>query len=172
MRHLWLMACALLACGGDSDKPAPASTSTAVVTAVPTATMSAAPKHPHEGAWQGAYVAAKNEVQVPKKAKWKAWEQEEGSDRTGKGDVSITVSSEGLVQGTVSGALGELRVLGTIEKGALRAGVTPVDPVAPYAMTGVLAGDEKAGVIEADLTLSSHDGNAARKASVKLEKRP
>ena len=166
----------LVACEAD---PTPSSTApppnTSVAPAKVTSSAKAKPTSPHVGDWTGTFVAEKTEVDVPKKARWKWWEKEEGDVATGKGEVRLRIDADGRVEGRTTGALGEMDAAGAIDKGApggptLRVALSPSDPEAETAMTGWLIGRVEATAIKGELRVSDHTGNVVRKAPIALQK--
>jgi hypothetical protein len=172
----------LLACERPTDA-APSPTSTATTAGDAATSASSAPPalaHPQQGSWSAKYEAVKAEVDVPAGVRWPHWADEAADDGVGAGDISITVDPSGRVLGTVSGALGELQISGVIEDGALSAWLEPsAAPDATPALSGVMhggfakvgAGEPGVGAIDAELRVSSENGNMVRKASAKLERR-
>ena len=171
------VALALVGCPPETSKST--TTATAAPTATgpvatgsgaTTATSSAVPASPHAGTWVGAFATTKGEVDVPKGVDYPTWKKDEGTDRSGKGSIELTVAPDGAVTGKGTGALGELAVSGTVESGWLRTGLSPADPEAPNAMTGVLVGEVKGDQIDGRMRLASHDGRLVRKAEVTLKR--
>jgi hypothetical protein len=152
-----------------SSAAAHASTASSAV-----ATGSAAPnssaRSPAAGTWSGGYESKRAQVELPRGNPWPAWKKDDGA-RLGPGSVEVTVDDAGFVQGQVSGALGALRVRGRVEDGALRAGVTPVDPSEDGGMTGTITGTVKDAVIVATVRASSSTGQTVRVADVSLKRK-
>lgn len=161
------------ACDPPRSGPAPSRSATAVAsataTAVATATASAAAKSAFAGSWRGAYDAKRAAVTVPSADPWPAW-QKDDDKRVGRGDLALEVDDAGFVSGEAAGALGELRLRGRIEDGALRAGATPAHPDDEAAMTGTLTGKAEAAAIHAVLRVASEDGERVRVSEVTLER--
>ena len=136
-----------------------------------TPTASAAPAHPHAGTWKGTFEATKGEVTVDEGVPYSTWNKEEGSAAAGAGEIELTVSPNGAVNGEATGALGKLRVIGVLpEEGELAVSLQPADPNAEDAMTGTLVGKVEGDLLKADLRAASRDGNRVRKASTTLKK--
>lgn len=148
-----------------------AQTPSATVTAAATPSVSSAPTSPHTGTWIGEYATTKGDVKVPKGVDYSTWTKDEGKERSGKGTLELNVAADGAVTGKSTGALGELAVAGVVDGGWLRTGLTPTDPEAANAMTGVLIGEIKGREIVAGLRVASHDGSLVREAKVTLAPR-
>lgn len=170
----------LLGCEGS-----PASSSTAASSAAPPAATvtasaaapSAAPKAPARpadplaGRWEGAYEAKKGAVSLPPKVKDKGLAGDDGKAASGAGTVEIGVGADGTVMGKIGGALGACTVHGKAEEGVVRAQITPDDPRAPGAMTGVLMGKLEGETIRAEIQVAGPDATVVRQASVTLKRK-
>lgn len=165
--------------GGDSGQPTSQPTATpsaahsgdhgAAASAVPSGAASVA--QGHAGRWKATYRAAKAEVAVPKEAPNHTWADDDGTAATGDGSVELSIAPDGTVKGRAKGALGDQHIRGVFDGKTLRAGLTPVDPEAELAMSGVLVGSPKGKEIAAQLRVSSGDATIVRAATVQLERR-
>ena len=149
-----------------TSSAAPSSTTTA------SATASAAPAHPHAGTWKGSFEATKGDVTIEEGVPYGTWKKEEGASLAGAGEIVLTVSPNGAVNGKATGALGALRAMGVLaaEDSELAVTLQPEDPNAEDAMTGTLVGKVEGDLIKGELRASSRDGNRVRKASLTLER--
>lgn len=141
-------------------------------TATVSASASAAPAHPHAGTYKGSFEATKGEVTVEEGVPYGTWKKEDGASVAGAGEIELTVSPNGAVNGSATGALGKLRAIGVLPAKDSELAVTlqPDDPNAEDAMTGTLVGKVEGDLIKAELRASSADGNRVRKASVVLKR--
>jgi hypothetical protein len=152
--------------GGDAPTASGAAATTAATTA--TASATAARQHPYEGGWKGSYKAQRVTVTIPEKVKDKSWDNDDGKELAGEGQIDLRVDGKGEVTGTSKGALGELHIRGLVEENTLRAGLTPALAEQAGGMHGVLVGDGDGKEIDALLKVSGHDGTIARESRVKL----
>ena len=125
------------------------------------------------GTWEGSYDARKGAVVLPDRVKDKTRGNDDGKLMSGPGKVELTVAPGGEVRGKATGALGEARLTGKLdEAGAyLSASWYPEDATKPNAMTGVLLGPIKDGVITAMIRVAGPDAVLVREAKVELKKR-
>lgn len=123
------------------------------------------------GTWEGRYDAKKGSVELPPKVKDKVRKKDEGKSATGPGTVSLTIDADGELRGKAKGALGELTVIGRVEGDVFRASVTPDDPYAPQAMTGILVGRVEGDVIRANLRVAGPDAVLVRESAVELRRK-
>ena len=176
MRIAMLLLASLVTCNSESTPPpqdqerqlarTPANVTTAAVSA-----KASEPTHPQQGSWRAAFTATKASVDLPEAApRYDAWQGDDGSLASGKGEISLSVTPDGGVTGSVSGSLGDMRIQGAVEEGTLRAVVTPTEPQAPQSLSGVLVAVTKGADFIGTLRASGHHGNVVRKADVKLEK--
>jgi hypothetical protein len=91
----------------------------------------------------------------------------------GAGKVELTISADGDVRGKASGALGNATLTGRADEGsaALRASWFPDDPTAPNAMTGVLIGFLKGGVVAAEIRVAGPDATLVRESKIELKRK-
>jgi hypothetical protein len=123
----------------------------------------------------GSFTAKVGEVNSPKAAREKTWTDDKGSTSIGPGKLDLTVHRpEGLVSGSVTGALGDLTVTGVLEGKDLRANLSPQNPNADGAMTGWMAltleGSETAPKgLAGTLRVAGKDARLVREADVELK---
>jgi hypothetical protein len=154
------------------DAPPPVDSARAPLPASVTATAAApAPGGALAGTWEGRYEAKKGSVGLPPKVKDKALEADDGRVAAGAGTVTLTVTADGELRGTGSGALGACTFTGKIEDGTLRATMSPEDPRAPGAMTGILVGALKGDAIQGEIKAAGRDGTLVREAAIELKKK-
>lgn len=125
------------------------------------------------GTWEGSYDARKGAVVLPDRVKDKTHGGDDGKLMSGPGKVEITVLPSGEVRGKATGALGDARLTGTLDEsgGLLRVSWYPEDATKPNAMTGVLLGPVKGGVINAVIRVAGPDAVRVRESKVELKKR-
>lgn len=180
---------ALAACDSAPDKPdrapppppgprpsgAPAGSAAAApgatVSAAGSAAAPAADGAGLAGQWEGHYDAKKGSVLLPPKVKDKGLAQDDGKKSAGPGTIELTISPEGEVHGKGKGALGALTLSGKVDGNVVRASVFPDDPHAGDAMTGVLVGPVKDGVINAELRVAGRDATIVRESAIELKKK-
>lgn len=143
-------------------------------TAAPSASQSAgaAPSATSfAGTWEGSYNAKKGSVELPSKVKDKTRSRDDGTTSAGPGTVTLTISPDGDVLGKAKGALGDATLRGTAEGEMVRASVFPDDPTLPNAMTGVLVGMLKDGVIRAEIRVAGPDASVVRESAIELTRK-
>jgi len=123
------------------------------------------------GTWEGAYDAKKGRLSMPTGVRDEARAADDGKIVVGPGLVRITISSDGTVSGKSQGVLGMASVRGKIDGKMLRASFIPDDLTAPHAMTGVLIGPIKDGVIQAELRVAGPDAILVRQANFEIKKK-
>lgn len=123
------------------------------------------------GTWEGRYDAKKGSVELPPKVKDKVRKKDEGQTATGPGTLSLTIDADGELRGKAKGALGELTIIGRVDGDVVRASVTPDDPYAPQAMTGILVGRAEGEVIRANLRVAGPDAVLVRESAVELRRK-
>ncbi|MEP7122270.1 MAG: hypothetical protein ABJE95_15220 [Byssovorax sp.] len=157
-------------------RPAPAAAATsASASARPSASIAlpAAGDSAFAGTWEGTYDAKKGAVVLPERVKDKTRGDDDGKLMSGAGKIELTVSPEGDVRGKATGALGEAHLTGKLDEGGsfLRVSWYPEDATRPHAMTGVLYGPVKDGVITAMIRVAGPDAVLVRESRVDLKKR-
>jgi hypothetical protein len=125
------------------------------------------------GTWEGTYDAKKGAVVLPERVKDKTRGDDDGKLVSGAGKVELTVAPSGDVRGKATGALGEARLTGKLDEGNsfLRVSWYPEDATKPNAMTGVLYGPVKDGVIVALIRVAGPDAVLVRESKIDLKKR-
>jgi hypothetical protein len=125
------------------------------------------------GTWEGTYDAKKGSVLVPDRVKDKTRGNDDGKLMSGAGKVEITLSPDGEARGKATGALGAATLTGKLDEGGtfLRVSWYPEDATKPNAMTGVLYGPLKDGVISAVIRVSGPDAVLVRESKIELKKR-
>ncbi|MFO0586798.1 MAG: hypothetical protein U0441_04635 [Polyangiaceae bacterium] len=159
-----------------TDKPRmepPAAPPTASASATDTAatTAGAADWAVLAGAWEGSYDAKKGTVEMPAGVKDPARAADDGKVASGAGVVKIVVTPDGDVTGQSDGALGKASIRGKMDGKMLRAQFVPDDPTAKTAMTGVLVGPLKEGVVQAELRVAGTDALVVRQANFTIKKK-
>jgi hypothetical protein len=138
----------------------------------PSQSSNAAPESPSPaGTWEGSYNAKKGSVGVPPKVKDKARARDDGATAIGAGTVTLTITPDGDISGKTSGALGDATLRGKVDGEMVGASVFPDNPAAPSAMTGVLVGMFKDGVIRAEIRVSGPDATIVRESTIELKRK-
>lgn len=147
----------------------PASSSSAA----PSASQSAdAPQNPSFlGEWEGSYNAKKGSVELPSSVKDKVRSADDGKKAVGAGKVTLTISAEGELAGKLEGALGKASLRGKAEGTMVRASIFPDEPTDALAMTGVLVGVLKEGVIAGEIRVAGPDASVVRESLIELRKK-
>lgn len=153
---------------GSASPAASASAAPAASIALPAAADGA-----FVGTWEGSYDAKKGSVVLPDRVKDKTRGDDDGKLMSGPGKIEIVVTAAGEVRGKATGALGEARLTGKLDEGGtfLRVSWYPDDPAKPNAMTGVLYGPVKDGVISALIRVAGPDAVLVRESKVELKKK-
>lgn len=125
------------------------------------------------GTWEGSYDAKKGVVVLPERVKDKTRGDDDGKLMSGAGKIELVVAPGGEVRGKATGALGEARLTGKLDEGGgfLRVSWYPEDATRPNAMTGVLYGPVKDGVISALIRVAGPDAVLVRESKVELKKK-
>lgn len=184
---LLLLTAAIAACDDDASPPrdpplpAPAITelvasamasASASVSASSTSTEAPVSFDALAGDWEGSYDAKKGVVGMPTGVKDPKRATDEGKVAAGPGLVKITILANGDVSGKSQGALGNAGIRGKVDGKMLKASFLPDNPGAPNAMTGVLVGPIKDGVILAELRVAGGDAVLVRQANFQIKKKP
>ncbi len=162
-------------CGDSSSQQRPSASavpSSSGTPATPSAAASAeaSPDSKHVGSWSGPYDAKRGEVTVPDGVIYKAWEKDPGGFE-GKGTLMFTISPDGTLSGSTSGALGPLVVTGMVEaSGEVSGGVEPKDESDETGLRGVLTGTIAKEEGRVELTVSSADARIVRVAEITLRR--
>ena len=126
------------------------------------------------GTWEGSYDAKKGAVVLPDRVKDKTRTSDDGKLMVGPGKVEITVTATGDVRGKATGALGEARLTGKLVDeggGFLHVSWYPEDASKSNAMTGVVYGPLKDGVITAMIRVAGPDAVLVRESKIEPKKR-
>jgi hypothetical protein len=111
---------------------------------------------------------------VPENVKDTMREKDDGKTSIGPGKVQLSVSPEGDVTGSWTGALGKDVLHGKVEidngRTMLRATALSDDPTARDAMSGILVGELKADAFQAEIHVSAGDAVTVREASFDLHR--
>jgi hypothetical protein len=142
--------------------PAPAAVS-AAASAAPAA-------HTLTGTWEGRYETKRAKVELSGKLKDRVRASDDGKAGIGGGTIAITIAEAHEVGGKVKGALGDATLIGQIDGDNIRAAISPDDPNAPVAMTGVFDGTLKDGRIHASIRASNPDATIVREATLVMHK--
>jgi hypothetical protein len=127
-------------------------------------------QHKLAGSWGGSFQAKKMALTIARGLPTATWQGDNGQLAVGEGHVELTVSEEGLIEGTVQGSLGALMVRGMADESTLRAGLSPREPLAEPAMSGLLVGVLDGAKVTAEIRVSSENGSLARVAKLELHR--
>lgn len=108
---------------------------------------------------------------LPPKVKDKVRQKEDGKAATGPGTVTLTIDPSGDLRGKAKGALGDATLIGKVEGDVVRASLTPDDPHAENAMTGVLVGKLEGEVIRGNIRVAGPDAVLVRESAVELKQK-
>jgi hypothetical protein len=122
------------------------------------------------GTWEGRYEAKRAKVELPGKLKDRVRAKDDGKAGIGAGTITLTIAQTHEVLGKVKGALGDATVIGELDGEMLRAAISPDDPNAEGAMTGVFEGTFKEGRIHVSIRAGSPDATIVREAKLVMEK--
>jgi len=164
VRSALLLPLLLVAC-----QKAPKADATPVASASAIASASAAPARAwYEGAWQGSFQAELRRIEVAPGGV-KEWKSDDGKHASGPGTLKLSVSADGTVDGTASGALGELLVTGHANGDRLALTLTPAEPDGFH---GFAVASQTADGLQGTLNASSADSLQARQAKLTLSRAP
>jgi hypothetical protein len=153
-----------------SSRPATAKVP-ASATVRPSANVDAStPLPPLIGRWTGSYHARRASIEMPRGLPAGAWQHDDGSLGSGEGRVELVVQKDSELLGAVTGALGELEIRGMVDGDNVHAGISPKDPLADPAMSGILVGQRSGQEIIGELRVSSQDGSLVRFSPVRLRR--
>lgn len=131
------------------------------------------PASPHAGTYKGTFKSKRGEVTVPEGVKYPTWNDDPGGFE-GDNTVELEVAGDGLIQGKMSGALGNLRIKGLADADGFSFGVSPENASDQDGMTGVVSGKiEGSGMGAAmlgELRVSNASGAVVRAGSLSLKK--
>lgn len=149
---------------GSASASAVASSSAAPA---PSASPSSASSATITDNFAGGYDAKKKKMKLQAGASEPFWGLDKGKVAVGKGEVKLSVWSDGRVTGTLTGPLGDLTVEGYSEERALTGTLTPKEPGGfRGTIAGKIEGNKFVGRIEA----SSRDVTLVRESAVTLDK--
>jgi hypothetical protein len=150
----------------DSARPGPSAGASASASA---AAPEAAPWF--VGTWTSSYEAQHYLIEMEKKQGGiAAWKNDDGAVGSGSGKLNLTVDANRVVTGTSGGALGELVASGQLDEETLRVRLTPKQPGAENAFSGMLIARRKGDAFEGTLQASTGDSKVVRDAPIKLSK--
>lgn len=155
----------------ETTAAAPTTSGAVAPSASQSASQAAAEPGSASGTWEGSYNAKKGTVELPSKVKDKVRARDDGSVAVGAGSVTLTISPDGELSGKASGALGDATLRGKAEGEMVRASVFPDNPALPSAMTGVLVGMLKDGVIRGQIRVAGPDATIVRESPIELKRK-
>ena len=121
------------------------------------------------GEWRGPFQAELAKVTLDPGVGDSTWAKDKGTAAVGKGQLELTVASDGQVRGKLSGALGDLVLFGVAEGGLVH-GTFSAEQPEPTSMSGTveltLTGDALGG----ELRASSGDAKLVRRATLSLKR--
>jgi hypothetical protein len=101
----------------------------------------------------------------------KAWEEDEGKERSGKASLSIDVSEDGKVKGKLDGVLGSATIEGVVDEDMLRSRViASADGPAAAVFNGTVIAKREGELLTGELRASSGDSLTLRRGAVSLAK--
>lgn len=124
-----------------------------------------------ETTFAGSYTAAPGALYIPEEKEYERVKQakEDPTKLVGEGKLSIVVSPDGRVSGTIdSGPAAPAVIEGSESDGKLTATVRRKDP-ADEGLTGVLTGTTAGGKLSGAMELATADGSVLREAKVSAE---
>lgn len=151
-----------------TESPAPASSSAAPV-ARPAAS---APTAASASAFGGTYTAKAASVDIGNGDKAVKWPPNPATGALGAGTIDLGVANPGgEVRGTATGSLGDMVVSGRFDGHDLVANLTPKNPNADDAMTGVMMLVADGAAMRGTLRASGKDARVVREAAVELSRK-
>jgi hypothetical protein len=167
----WVAAAATLpACSKETPTGSAGPTSSSAPAVARPATS--APQAKASSAFSGTYTAKASVVDIGKADKVVKWPPNPASGAIGTGTIDLAVADpKGEVRGEAKGPLGHLMVIGGFDGHDLRANLTPKDPNADDAMTGVMTLVADAAAMRGTLRVSSRDAQIVREATVELSRK-
>jgi hypothetical protein len=163
-------AAALAACAKETSTGTtrPASSSAAPV-AQPAAS---APKAASLSAFGGTYTATAAQIDTGKGDKVVKWPPNPASGALGAGTIDLSAADpSGEVRGEAKGPLGDMVVSGSFDGHDLLANLTPKNPNADDAMTGVMTLVANGAALRGTLRVSGRDARVVREAAVELSRK-
>jgi hypothetical protein len=137
---------------------------------VPSGSASSRAPTPEVQAWSGRYSASPGGFYVPEGSEWAGvkFRGEDASVGLGEGAMTVSITREGRVAGTVDGPLGPLRVTGELAAKAFSAALVSSEPATGFSGTAI--GTEANDRITGTMRLSLPTGNVLREATFTLER--
>jgi hypothetical protein len=126
------------------------------------------PVAPHVGAFEGSYESKKADIALAPGVRVQDWKRDDGTAASGMGKLTIDISADGQVSGTIDGPLGPGLIRGVYSEGLLSASVSPTDPTRVDSFEGTLSGSLEADSIGVQLAAATADARLARRAEAKL----
>ena len=128
------------------------------------------PLPPLVGRWAGSYHARRVSIEMPRGLPAGAWQHDDGTLGSGDGRIELVVRTDSELRGAVTGALGDLEIRGMVDGDSVHAGISPKEPLADPAMSGILVGQREGQEIIGELRVSSQDGSLVRFSPVRLRR--
>jgi hypothetical protein len=163
---IWCLLLVAFGCQNAAPREQPAASASAAPAASVAPVASATPKPWFEGAWQGTYQAELHRIELSAGGV-KEWKKDDGSAASGAGTLSLAVTSDGSVNGTARGPLGEQQVSGRVEGDTVALSLVPA---AADSFRGTILASKAPEGIKGTLQAASGDSLTVRKASVTLTK--
>jgi hypothetical protein len=125
------------------------------------------------GTWEGKYDAKKGDVEMPGKVKDKVRTKDDGKTAIGPGKITLTIKSDGELEGKTEGALGAGTLKGKkVDDDEVSGQFFPDDSLGKQAMYGMFEGKRKEGAIVGRIRVTSGDVTIVREAEFELKKQP
>jgi hypothetical protein len=154
--------------GTSTGSTGPAASSVAPV-AQPAAS---APKAASSAAFGGTYTAKAAQVDIGKGDTVVKWPPNPESGALGAGTIDLSVADpSGEVRGVATGPLGDMVVSGRFDGHDLLANLTPTNPNADDAMTGVMTLVANGATVRGTLRVSGRDARVVREAAAELSRK-
>jgi hypothetical protein len=128
----------------------------------------AAPASPLSGVWRGSFDSKKATVALDPGVKEPTWTKDDGKAHAGKGDIDLQVGADGVVKGTLRGALGNATVAGTADGDVLTMTFAPKESNDSSSVSGVIVLKLENAKLSGDLKASSGDATIVRVATLEL----
>ena len=162
---LCAFACQRVEKSGESA-PQPAPSAARPKASAATKTPEAPPRGPYEGRWSGTYEATLERV-VLEKGGVRAWKDDDGTQGSGTGTLTVEVHPDGRAHGEATGPLGAQRLRGIADEHGLRLTLSPKEPDV-RGFSGTLVAAKAVDRVSGELRASSGDSLTVRKATVEL----
>jgi hypothetical protein len=169
---VWLLAVSgLFAC---QDRASAARGAPAASTVAPSASAAALPPAPSAKTLQlaGTYRVAKGVIEMTAAdGRLPAWDQDDGQQGVGAGELTVDVAADGAARGSATGVLGDLAVHGALDGDTLRLTLAPAVPSAGAAFAGVVVASRQGEGYRGDVRVASGDSRWIRQGSIELAPR-